>query len=148
MSQGLLYVVQPGEGGGGSTRQMFIRGGSAPRSNSFIPSYTVFYEKGSPFVYLLLTNGSPFTRLSQSPSLLISGSGSWPQREGRALALSLAFAAENIRTFKSTARASCSWKFWGRLVGKSTPSHTLFTPLHPFYPLYMYCRLNRNQSQK
>ena len=108
MSQGLLYVVQPGERGGGSTRQIFIRGGSAPRSNSFIPSYTVFYEKGSPFVYLLLTNGAPFTRLSQSPSLLISGSGSWPQREGRALALSLAFAAENIRTFKSTARASCS----------------------------------------
>ena len=69
-----------GEGGGGSTRQIFIRGGSAPRSNSFIPSYTVFYEKGSPFIYLLLTNGTPFTRLSQSPSLLISGSGSWPQR--------------------------------------------------------------------
>ena len=35
-------------------------------------------------------------RLSQSPSLLISGSGSWPQRE--ALALSLAFAAENIKS--------------------------------------------------
>ena len=34
-------------------------------------------------------------RLYQSHSLLISGSGSWPQREGRALALSLAFAAEN-----------------------------------------------------
>ena len=62
--------------------------------------------------------------------------------------LSLAFAAENIRKFKSTARASCSWKFWARFVSKSTPSHTLFTPLHPFYPLYMYCRSNRNQSQK
>ena len=35
-------------------------------------------------------------RLSQSPSLLISGSGSWPQRE--ALALSLPFAAENIKS--------------------------------------------------
>ena len=34
-------------------------------------------------------------RLYQSHSLLISGSGGWPQREGRALALSLAFAAEN-----------------------------------------------------
>ena len=87
MSQGLLYVVQPGEGGGST----HIRGGSAPRSNSFIPSYTVFVEKGSPFV---LTNSTPFTWLSQSPLLLISGSGSWPQREGRALALSLAFAAE------------------------------------------------------
>ena len=147
MSQGLLYVVQPGEGGG-STRHIFLRRGSAPRSNSFIPSDTDFYEKGFPFVYLLLTNGTPFTRLSQSSSLLISGSGSWPQREGRVLALSLAFAAENLRKLKSTARASCSWKFWARLVGKSTPSHTFFTPLHPFYPLYMYCRLNRNQSQK
>ena len=90
MSQGLLYVVQPGEGGG-STQQIFVRGGSAPRSNSFIPQYTVFDEKGSPFV---LTNSTPFTRLSQSPLLLISGSVSWPQRDGRALALSLAFAAE------------------------------------------------------
>ena len=35
-------------------------------------------------------------RLSQSPSLLISGSGSWPKREVRAL--SLAFAAENIKS--------------------------------------------------
>ena len=34
-------------------------------------------------------------RLYQSHSLLISGSGSWLQCEGRALALSLAFAAEN-----------------------------------------------------
>ena len=97
-----------GRGGGGSTRHIFLRRGSAPRSNSFIPSDTDFYEKGFPFVYLLLTNGTPFTRLSQSPSLLISGSGSWPQREGRVLALSLAFAAENLRKFKSTARASCS----------------------------------------
>ena len=40
-------------------------------------------------------------RLSQSPSLLISGSGSWPQRE--ALALSLAFRRKHK---KSTARAS------------------------------------------
>ena len=34
-------------------------------------------------------------RLYQSHSRLVSGSGSWPQREGRALARSLAFAAEN-----------------------------------------------------
>ena len=44
-------------------------------------------------------------RLSQSPSLLISGSGSgsWPQRE--ALALSLAFAAENIKSLPLALRA-------------------------------------------
>ena len=41
-------------------------------------------------------------RLSQSPSLLISGSGSWPQRE--ALALSLAF-AENIKSLPLALRA-------------------------------------------
>ena len=38
-------------------------------------------------------------RLSQSPSLLISGSGSWPQFE--ALVLSLAFAAKNIKSLPS-----------------------------------------------
>ena len=36
-------------------------------------------------------------RLSQSPSLFISGSGSWPQREGL-LSLSFAFVAENYRS--------------------------------------------------
>ena len=47
-------------GGGGDTQQMFIRGGSARRFN---PLYTIFHEKGTPFVYLLLTNGTPFTNL-------------------------------------------------------------------------------------
>ena len=42
-------------------------------------------------------------RLSQSPSLLISGSGSWPQRE--ALALSLAFSVENIKSLPLALRA-------------------------------------------
>ena len=51
-------------------------------------------------------------RLSQSHSLLISGSGSWPQLE----ALSLTFAAENKK--KSTARAR--EKIWSRFVGKSS----------------------------
>ena len=44
-------------------------------------------------------------RLSRSPSLLISGSGSWPPREGRALALLLAFAAENIKNLPLVLRA-------------------------------------------
>ena len=44
-------------------------------------------------------------RLSQSPSLLISGSGSWPQRESsRSL---VRFYRRKQK--KSTARASCSW---------------------------------------
>ena len=42
-------------------------------------------------------------RLSQSPSLLISGSGSWPQRE--ALALSIAFSVENIKSLPLALRA-------------------------------------------
>ena len=46
----------------------------------------------------------------QSPSLLISGSGSW-------LALSFAFAAENIKNLPPALRAS--EKIWPRLVGKS-----------------------------
>ena len=49
-------------------------------------------------------------RHSQSPSLLISGSGSW-------LALSFAFAAENIKNLPPALRAS--EKIWPRLVGKS-----------------------------
>ena len=44
-------------------------------------------------------------RLSRSSSLLISGSGSWPPREGRALALLLAFAAEKIKNLPLTLRA-------------------------------------------
>ena len=40
---------------------MFIEGGSAPRSNPFTLLYTIFHEKGTPFVYLLLTNGTPST---------------------------------------------------------------------------------------
>ena len=42
---------------------MFIEGGSAPRSNPFTLLYTIFHEKGTPFVYLLLTNGTPSTYL-------------------------------------------------------------------------------------
>ena len=45
------------------------------------------------------------SRLSQSPSLLISGSDSWFQWEGRAVALSLAFAAENIKNIPLALRA-------------------------------------------
>ena len=145
MSQGLLSVVQPGEGRGVSTRQIFIRGGSAPRSNSFIPLYS-FFTKTVPLSYTFSWQMVPL-----SLDFLKALRFSFPVPvvgPSAKVELSLAFAAENIRKFKSTARASCSWKFWARFVSKSTPSHTLFTPLHPFYPLYMYCRLNRNQSQK
>ena len=51
-----------GEGGGG-TEQSFIRVGSSPRTNP-LPFYIPFLkEKGTPFVHLSLTNGTPFMHL-------------------------------------------------------------------------------------
>ena len=48
----------------GGTQQMFIRGGPAQRCNP-LPFYIFFFhEKSSPFVDLLLTNGTPFTYLA------------------------------------------------------------------------------------
>ena len=45
---------------GGGTQQSFIRGGSSPRSQPVTLLYTIFDRKGIPFIYLLLTNGTPF----------------------------------------------------------------------------------------
>ena len=42
--------------GGGGTQQIFIRGGSTQRSNLLPFLDTIFHEKGTPFIYLLLTN--------------------------------------------------------------------------------------------
>ena len=36
---------------------------ASPRGPTPYPLYTIFHEKGNPFVYLLLTNGTPFTYL-------------------------------------------------------------------------------------
>ena len=49
----------------GGTQQIFVRVGSAPRSNQLPFLYTIFYEKGTPIVlvYLLLINGTPLTYL-------------------------------------------------------------------------------------
>ena len=70
------------------------------------------------------------TTLPQSPSLLISGSGSWPPALARfwrrkhkkstkssSRSRSLAFAAENIKNLPLALRAR--EKIWVRLVGKS-----------------------------
>ena len=47
----------------GCTRPIFIGGGSTLRSNP-LPFYIPFFDKkGTPFVYLLLTNGTPFKYL-------------------------------------------------------------------------------------
>ena len=48
-------------GGGGATQQMFMGGGSARRPTpSPLLLCTIFHEKDTNFVYLLLTNGTPF----------------------------------------------------------------------------------------
>ena len=49
--------------GVGGYQQIIVPGGSALRSNPITILYTIFHEKGTPFVYLLLTNGTPFTCL-------------------------------------------------------------------------------------
>ena len=61
--------------GSGGTQQMFtcIRAGSATRSNSsHFKLCTIFHEKGTPFEYLLLTNGIPFTYLVQNFASLLT----------------------------------------------------------------------------
>ena len=56
-----VAINNPG-GRGYSTNLMFTLGGSAPRSNPLpFLTYAIFHEKGTPFVYRLLTNGTPFT---------------------------------------------------------------------------------------
>ena len=38
-------------------------GRSRPKVQPITLLYTIFHEKGTPFVYILLTNGTPFTYL-------------------------------------------------------------------------------------
>ena len=45
----------------GNTKQSLIQVGSAPRSNPLL--YTIFDGKGTPVVYVLLTNSTPFIHL-------------------------------------------------------------------------------------
>ena len=47
----------------GGTQQMFLLGRLRPKSNP-LPFYmAIFHEKGTPFVYRLLTNAAPLTHL-------------------------------------------------------------------------------------
>ena len=62
------------------------------------------------------------SRLSESPSLLISGSGSWSQ---------LSLAAENKRNLQLTLRARD--RLWARLVGKFTLHQKLSLSREYFY---------------
>ena len=47
-----LLVVR----GGGGTQQIFLWGGSTPKVHPRTPLYVIFHEKGTTFVYLILTN--------------------------------------------------------------------------------------------
>ena len=61
----LIINTGGGKGGGGgrqdSTNFYTWRLRSEVRPLTLL--YTIFYKKGTPFVYLLLTNGTPFTYL-------------------------------------------------------------------------------------
>ena len=48
-------------GGVGRGTQQSFMGGSTLRSQPVTLLYTIFDRKGIPFIYLLLTNGTPFT---------------------------------------------------------------------------------------
>ena len=50
---------------------MFVQGGSAPRSNP-LPLYVPFFMIRYPFVYLLMTNGTPFIYLVQNFAPLLA----------------------------------------------------------------------------
>ena len=49
-----------GGGGKGTSTLNFYTGRFRPEVRPLARLYTIFYEKDNPFVYLLLTNGTPF----------------------------------------------------------------------------------------
>ena len=53
----------PGPGGGGGYATNFYTGRLLPEVQLLALSYTIFHERGDPFVHLLLANGTPFTYL-------------------------------------------------------------------------------------
>ena len=57
----LLYLHLDARGAGYSAN--FYTGRIRPEVQPLTLLYTIFHEKGAPFVYLLLTNGTPFTYL-------------------------------------------------------------------------------------
>ena len=63
-NQTTVTVTQRGgEGGGGGSHGSFIRRGSAPGTNPLPFVCTILDRKGTPFVYPVMTNGTPFTYL-------------------------------------------------------------------------------------
>ena len=62
---------------GGATQRSFIREDSAERSTPYPLVYHFLREKVSPFVYLLLTNGTPFTYLVKNFASLLTVKMHW-----------------------------------------------------------------------
>ena len=58
-----FFCPYPWEWGGGGTQQIYMRGGSTRMSNPLPFLDTIFHKKATPFVYILVTNGTPFTYL-------------------------------------------------------------------------------------
>ena len=72
-------------GRGRGTQQSFMCVGSAPRSNPLIPFYIPFLtEKGTPFVHLPLTTGTPFMSLFCAYA---TGLPNWGQEDGKTFVL-------------------------------------------------------------
>ena len=57
-----MCIRCPGMGSGGIFN-LILYGEAPPRLQPLTFLYTIYYEKGTPFVYLLLTNGTPFTKI-------------------------------------------------------------------------------------
>ena len=58
----MVSFVPPGGGGGGYSTKVYMRR-LRPEVQPLNLSYTIFDGKGTPFVYLSLTNSNPFIYL-------------------------------------------------------------------------------------
>ena len=56
-------ILTVGLTGGGLKKCLYKEAPPPPEVQPFTLLCTIFQEKGTPFVYLLLTNGTPFTYL-------------------------------------------------------------------------------------
>ena len=65
-----VHKILEGWGGGGVLNK-YLYGEPVPRGPTTI-LYTIFHKKGDPFVYLLLTDGAPFTYLVSNFAFLLT----------------------------------------------------------------------------
>ena len=65
-------------GGGGVVPSKVLHGEGSPKVQPLTLLYTIFDRRGNPFVYLLLTNGTPFTYLAQNFVSLLTAPNAIP----------------------------------------------------------------------